>query len=459
MIVQQKRAAIRSRKPLRYSVDNYWTPIHFFKLYFACIAFFGIFEYLFVSTYGWAFLGIYGRPFTLGMYLFVGGIAVYLVAYRRRMMSRDNALGRFLLGFLLLEFIILVIMGVQNGMANGNEQLATYQKGLWIVLLVTTFAYWGVESQREMRDVIHHFSLFLVGLSLADTLSILLHITPGMPKLPFNLFLFMHILPLGGLYFFVDYLLSRRNVFWKGFLFIVASSSIVLRFQKPVIVPYIIVIGMVFLIVFAVAGRPGFISRTKVVKRSVVLLLLAFLLPILMAAITPGSLLVEYRILFFKIFLKRNPVTGVLIGRIDGGRFYLIAQGWEMVKQSPIWGFGLGPGISSGLGTIVFPHNLMIDFLIGMGLLGIVLLVLFLFIIIRYIVTRMDWYRYPVMKIGIVGYLIYAFVFSQVGVFWGQLGLIHLSALLLGITLKLATLDGARQLEPRVIAHHEMSEL
>ncbi|NOZ71015.1 MAG: hypothetical protein GXP38_03735, partial [Chloroflexi bacterium] len=262
-----------------------------------------------------------------------------------------------------------------------------------------------------MRDLIHHFSLFLVGLSLADTLSFLLHITPGMPRLPFDLFLFMHILPLGGLYFFVDYLLSRRNVFWKGFLFIAASSSIVLRFQKPVIVPYIIATGVVFLIVFAVAGRQGLISRTKTVKRLVVLLSLAALLPILMDAIIPGSLLVEYRILFFKLFLKRNPVTGVLIGRIDGGRFYLITQSWEMVKQSPIWGLGFGSGIKSDIGTVVPPHNLIIDFLIGVGFLGVVLLVLFVLAIVGYVAIRMDWHRYPVMKIGIVGYLIYAFVF------------------------------------------------
>ena len=60
-----------SQKPLRFAVNDLITPLTGFYVYLALLAFYALFLLFPVNWFGRGFLGVYGRPMTLGLYAFV----------------------------------------------------------------------------------------------------------------------------------------------------------------------------------------------------------------------------------------------------------------------------------------------------------------------------------------------------------------------------------------------------
>ena len=58
-------------KPLRFALSDYITPLNALYVYLAMLAFYAIWLFGVVTFFGFGFLGIHGRPMTLGLYLFV----------------------------------------------------------------------------------------------------------------------------------------------------------------------------------------------------------------------------------------------------------------------------------------------------------------------------------------------------------------------------------------------------
>lgn len=440
-MIKYTAGRIGAQKPLRYQLNDLLKPIFLLKLYLSFIAIYALFEFLLVSTFGWSFMGIYQRPIMLGMFIFVGGTALHLLTKRNHGEKRLYPRSQIFLGLLVLEFVLLVAVGLQYGRFNDNAQLISYERGLVIFFTVALSAYVGIESINKAKNVLRVFIWFLLVLSFGNAISVF--VRNSVPDLwaPLLSYDILYIMPLAGIYFFVFYLLARERSFFAMLLFVTAASGVILRFEKPVLVPFVAACGATYFVIFLLAGSLYGVSRLSLIKRALLLVFAAVAALLILELIVPGNLLLEYRIAFFRNYLKFNPVSGTSIGRVDGGRFYLWAKGLQVLKESPWWGQGFGPGIRSDTGFLVFPHNLVIDFLIGTGLLGVTLLLSFLATISFYVARFIDWNSFSVLKLSMMGFLIYVFSVSMVGVLWGHLSLLHVSALILGMLIKFATLD------------------
>ena len=175
-----------------------------------------------------------------------------------------------------------------------------------------------------------------------------------------------------------------------------------------------------------------------------ILLVLATLL-VLEAAI-PGSFLGDYRLIFYDRYLKANPVTGASEGRLDGGRLEYYGLAWQVIADSRWLGQGIGAAFPHPYiaGRYAFPHSLALDFLLSYGIAGIVGLFVGLSTLIIYLLRNLNWTEYRLMKATLLGYLLFAFTFSIGSNFFPQLAMVHAVSIVLGIALKVATLDGQR---------------
>ncbi|RME47957.1 MAG: O-antigen ligase domain-containing protein [Chloroflexi bacterium] len=442
MMIRHRYSRFVPGKPLRYQIDMWFRPETFLAIYLALIGFYGLFEVSLVSTFGWSFLGIYQRPVTLGMYLFVAGTAIWVLLVRRPVRAKPVSLAaQMVFIFFLLEFLLLALMGVQYGRARGNVQVVNYQQGLEIFIMVAVAGYLATESTDRVARILRPFVYLLVFLSLLNAVSVIANNATRLIRLPFASFDMLFVLPFAAIYFLARYLMTSRRRLLALLMFIGATAGVFLRFEKPVLVPFVLACAVLYGLLLLAAGKLSLTSRWQLLKRILILIAGGVLVLTFVELIVPGNLLGELLLLFFRRFLKFNPTTAQVIGRLDGGRFYLWQQGWEMLKTSPLWGVGFGPGIRSDLGTVVFPHNLLVEFLVGTGLLGGTVLLAWLAASTVYILRSFNWNEQPIFKLGLLGFLIYALIVSMVGVLWGHLALLNLTALTLGMVLKIATLD------------------
>ena len=142
-----------------------------------------------------------------------------------------------------------------------------------------------------------------------------------------------------------------------------------------------------------------------------ILLVLAALL--VLEVTIPGSFLGDYRLIFYDRYLKANPITGATEGRIDGGRFELYTLAWHAIEGKRWLGLGIGgaslhPYIP---GIYIFPHSLILDFLLAYGIIGVGAMLVGLCAIIVYLLTNLNWTEYRLMKATLLGYLLFAFDF------------------------------------------------
>ena len=71
-------------KPLRFALSDYLTPLNALYGYLGILAFYAIWLFGVVTFFGRGFLGVHGRPMTLGLYLFIGITLIYAVVHKKR---------------------------------------------------------------------------------------------------------------------------------------------------------------------------------------------------------------------------------------------------------------------------------------------------------------------------------------------------------------------------------------
>lgn len=434
-------------KPLRFVLAEYFTPLNALYLYLAVLAFYALFLFLPVSLFGQGFLGIYGRPMTLGLYLFASLTLAFAVVNERRKQRRlqSSSGGLLGLGVFFLLAALIVVLGIGRGWIGLLPYIGQYQQGLVIMLLVAPLAYYAIPSQTAADRMLRRVALFLAGLAIAQLVVVVSRFIPGM-ALPGDTRDFLFILPVAVIYFFVQYM-TKADGAWRTLgragLFGAVFLGCIVTFQKPVVVPLVVALALVWLFLLLFGLRTHRFSAAQLIWRLLFIFVAGVAAVLVADAVIPGGFLTTYRNAFYYRYLKANPATGQVEGRIDGGRLEYYGLAWRYLEGRRFLGLGFGSGIPHPYlaARYAFPHSLILDFLLGFGIAGLIALLSGLSVIALHIALNMRWQEHTTMKVTLVGFLLYALLYSLVSFFWGHVAMVHAVAILLGVSLKVATLD------------------
>ena len=390
-------------KPLRFTLGESLTPLFFLRVYLLLIAFYAVFAFFVIPVFGVSFLGLQGRSMKLGLYSFVLFTAGYWLIngrYQRLGVGRRYRLTALTaLGLLLVEFLILLALGLLLGQLNVNWKVSVYQGTAIITVLAGSFTYYAIRNQRQAAELVRQMAIFMAILAIAEAISGLSAFLSL--RIPFFAYDFFNVLPLAAIYFFASYATATEGVVRKGLVFLGSAFGCVVTFQKPIVVPF--AVTLVFLgvfVVFLARLAPDMKART-VIKRLLLLTVIAVAGLVIIDIVLPGSFFSDYVSIFYNRFLKVSQSTGQAVGNIDGGRFDLWSQGWYLLQQRPLLGYGFGTGIQLVYTQgPVFPHNIFVDFMVGMGLVGLFGIVLLVVAVAAHLFLNMNWYEFTEAKLA-----------------------------------------------------------
>lgn len=439
MLSQRLRLGAR---PLRFALGDLITPINALYVYLGLLGFYGAWLFVVVPYFGHGFLGVYARPMTLGSWLLIAVSVLHLVAQRRQRLQRGTGSPALGLGVLMLLVAVGLLVGIGRGMFDQNPYLKQYQQGMLVLFFVTAAVAYALPSQKEGARLVTIIAYFLTALTFAEFASVLSRFL-GITQIKSQTLEFQYVIPFVAIYWFIRYLTSKGDIIKNALLLGIVVFGAIGRLQKPVVVPLffaLLVVGIVFLLAYY---RHPALRGMTILKRALLLIVLVLAALILLEIIIPSSFLGDYRLIFYDRFLKVDPTTGVSEGRIDGGRLEYYSLAWNLVKANPLFGLGVGaafphPYIS---GRFSFPHSIILDFLLGYGIIGVLALFASIILIAIFLFLHLRMGEFTLEKATLSGYLFYAFLVSLVSYFWGHLPLVHATAISLGFILKMAILD------------------
>ncbi|MCX7853403.1 MAG: hypothetical protein N2383_11525 [Caldilineales bacterium] len=433
-------------KPLRFALGDLFLPRYGLYAFLGLWAFYGLWSFLVIPIFGYAFLGVYGRPLTLGLLVFGAICLGYLLTQKHTRADIRRHSPAFTLALVLTLATLFWLMGWQRGLMQQNPLLNQYRQGPVIMFFMTIFTFYAIDSQNVGSKTIRFIAYFLGLLSILDLVSVTIRLT-GL-RSPFATLEYQYVVPFAAIYFFIKYLTSK-NYIKNGILAAIVIIGCISEFQKPIVVPLFFALLGISIILMIVYFLHPCLNIRLIFKRCLLALLIFLCFIILLDVIIPSQVLVEYRLIFYDRYLKTNPETGQPIGRIDGGRLEYYFLAWEAIAENRWLGGGLGAAFVHPYvyARYSFPHSLILDFLLSYGLLGVFLLLFIITAIVVYIFRNTNWREYSLEKAGAGGYLIFVFLVSLVGFFWGHLPMVYTAAITLGTLLKMATLDA--QARPR----------
>lgn len=429
-------------KPLRFALDDIVTPPNALYFYLATVAFYSLWLYAVVTNFGYGFLGVYARPVMLGVAVLALISFADLLVQRRRRLGNGAATGRLGLGIFLVLVTIGLVVGLGRGSLGQTPYLPQYEQGMLILFFVTLGVAYAVPSQSDGARVAKLIAYFLTIMATLEFLSIFAKFM-GAGQVNFQVLEFQYVIPFASIYWMIRYLTEKEGLLRNSFLLAIVLLGAIGRLQKPVIVPLFFALLLTGLIVFVVYVFHPRLRGAMIVRRAL-LLILAFVAAVaLLEFITPSDFLAEYRLIFYDRFLKLNPETGVSQGRIDGGRLEYYGLAWNLVKANPLFGLGIGSAFPHPYlsGRYSFPHSIILDFLLGYGILGVISLFASITLLATYLLRNLNFREYALEKASLCGYLMYAFLVSLVSYYWGHLPLVHATGICLGVILKMAILD------------------
>jgi hypothetical protein len=429
-----------SAKPLRFILADAVTPLAALYFYLGMVAFYCLWVFAVVTHFGHGFLGVHARPVTLGVGALAAVALAHMLSQRRRL--RGGPTGRLGLGL----FFVLVAVGLFAGLLRGvfaqNIYLPQYQQGMVVLFVVTMGVAYAVPDQKVGARLVTVIAYFMTMMAFLELMSVVAKLM-GAGEVNFQLIEFLYVAPFASIYWLVRYLTEHGKMVRSGFFLGVSILGVIARLQKPVVVPLffaLLLTGLILLVIFFVHPR---LSSARILRRAVLLIVMMVAAVALLEVITPSSFLREYVLIFYDRFLKLNPETGVSQGRIDGGRLEYYGLAWSLISENRLFGLGLGaafphPELS---GRYSFPHSLILDFLLSYGAFGVVVLFSSITLLTTYLLRNLKFAAYSIEKATLCGYLMYAFLVSLISYYWGHLPLVHVTAIGLGIALKLAMLD------------------
>jgi hypothetical protein len=276
-------------------------------------------------------------------------IAVCLLHFgiQRQQRLRGGVAPRLLgLGFLMVLIAVGLLMGLGRGAFSQNPLLNQYQQGMLILFFVTLAVTFAVPSQRDGARVLTIIAYFLTALTFAEFMSIIFRFL-GVNQVKGSTLDFQYVVPLAAIYWFIRYFTEKGHVLRNCLVLSVVVFGVIVRLQKPVVVPLLFAfffIVSIFLIVYLLNPR---LRSSIIIKRGLLLVMMFVVAIILLEIAIPASFLGDYRLIFYDRFLKINPVTGVSEGRIDGGRLEYYTLAWRIIQPNPVFGLGIGAA---------FPH-------------------------------------------------------------------------------------------------------
>lgn len=434
-------------KPLRFALGDVFLPRYGLYAFLGLWAFYALWSFFVIPFFGYAFLGVHGRPLTLGMLVFGATCLGYLLTQKRTRTNGRVSSPAFTLAFVLILAMLFWLLGWQRGWMQQNPLLNQYRQGTLIMFLMTLFTFYAIDKQNYGAKAIKFMAYFLGLLAILTLTSVAVRLIGF--RSPLQTLEYQYVAPFSAVYFFIKYI-TGKNYLKNGFMTAVIIAGCISEFQKPVVVSLfftLLIVGVILMIVYFLHPR---LNIRIILKRGILAILIFLCLIILLDIILPSQVLAEYRLIFYNRYLKANPQTGEPIGRIDGGRLEYYRLAWEAIAESRWLGGGLGAAFVHPYvyDRYSFPHSLILDFLLGYGLLGIFLLFFTISFITVYIFKNINWRQYSLEKASAGGYLIFVFLVSLVGFFWGHLPMVYTTAITLGTLLKMATLDA--QARPRL---------
>ncbi len=432
-----------SQKPLRFAVNDLITPLTGFYVYLALLAFYALFLLFPVNWFGRGFLGVYGRPMTLGLYAFVVITTLSVVVRERHGERKQVATGTLALWFFIVLLFVLVLMSVERGHAADNPYLSQYQQGVLTFVIVTPLVYYAIPSQEKADRIVRVIAAFVGFLTLGELVGTMTLFLP-VPRLPITTLEFQYVIPFAALYFYIAFVTASDRLVGRAALFAIAIMGCLGRLLKPVVVPLFFAMVVTTLLLIVIWWRDPEKRVWTIVKRILVLAFLVIAVIGLLELVLPGSFLGDYRLIFYARYLKADPTTGQAYGRLDGGRLGYYGLAWQSMQGSQWLGGGLGTAFQhpSVPGRYAFPHSLLLDFFLTLGVFGLFVLAAGLLAFASYLLLNVNWRQYQAMKLGLAGYLLFTLFSSLVSNLWPNLVHVNGLAVALGIMLKLATLDG-----------------
>lgn len=433
-------------KPLRFILADAVTPLTALYFYLGTVAFYSLWLFAVVTHFGHSFLGVHARPVTLGVGVLMAVSLAHMLTQRRHL--GGAATGRLGLGIFFALVAVGLFTGLLRGVFGQNFYLPQYQQGMLILFFVTMGVAYAVSSQRIGARLVTASAYFLTMMAFFQLLSVIAKLM-GAGEVNFQLLEFEYVIPFASVYWLIRYLTEPGKVLRNGLILGVAILGAISRLQKPVVVPLFLTLlltGLIILIVFLFHRR---LSGARILGRAVLLIIMIVAAVALLELITPSNFLNEYVLIFYDRFLKVNPATGASEGRIDGGRLEYYGLAWNLVKENPLFGLGIGAAFPHPYfsGRYSFPHSIILDFLLSYGVVGVIALFAGILFLAIYLLRNLKFGEFAIEKAALCGYLMYAFLVSLVSYYWGHLPLVHATAICLGIALKLAILDrraGAR---------------
>lgn len=429
-------------KPLRFTLASAVTPYNALIFYLATLAFYSLWLFVVVTNFGYGFLGVYARPVMLGVAVLVLVSLADLIVGKRQRLASGAARGRLGFGVFMVLVAIGLAAGIGRGALSQNPFLQNYQHGMLILFFVTLGVAYAVPSQKAGAQLVRAIAYFLTVMAGLEFLSILAKFM-GAGEVNFQLLEFQYVIPFVSIYWLIRYLTEKGNLLRNSLLLGIVLLGAIGRLQKPVVVPLFFTLLLTGLVILFVHLFHPKLHSGMIIRRALLLVIAMFAAVAILELITPSNFLAEYRLVFYDRFLKVNPETGATKGRIDGGRLEYYGLAWSLIKSNPVFGLGVGaafphPDIS---GRYSFPHSMILDFLLSYGISGVIALLSSVILLATFLVRNLKFSKYSVEKAALCGYLMYAFLVSLVSYYWGHLPLVHVTAISLGIALKLAILD------------------
>lgn len=413
--------------------------IHGLYAFLGLWMFYGLWSFFVTPFFGYAFLGVHARPLTVGFLVLAAAVGAQALAEARYRRAMRVDLPTLVLGFVFLLVVLALVIGWLRGWYAENPLFRQYSQGMIIFTSFTILVFYAINTTKDSVRISKVMAYFLALLATLDLLAVITRFLPYI-HLPLQTLGYQYVAPFAACYFLIKYF--REKTSWKN---VIILSLVILgcisEFQKPVVV------SLFFALLFTFVFIALFYSKNSkirmIIKNVLILSLIVIFLIILLEIILPTNFLSEYSILLYRRYLKINPNTGEQIESIFDTRLDYYVLAWQSIAESRWLGAGLGASFAHPyiMDRYAFPHSIIIDFMLSYGIFGIMFLFSFMIFVGYYVIKYINWREYPVEKAAFGSYLLFAFLVSLVGFFWGHLPMVYTTALALGTLLKVAALD------------------
>ncbi|OPZ87637.1 MAG: O-Antigen ligase [bacterium ADurb.Bin429] len=379
------------------------------------------------------------------------GFAVYFLVFLRPWAGRQARMARLAPFLLLYGLLTLTILFERAWWVPGD--LPTNKEMLRSYLLILCAPIWGwVGFWYAARPA--HARWLLERLAACGAIGaavsfILFHLgfngitSPGAADWPMRLiFLFSYF------WYLYRWLHADRMNWWALAGFLASSMEILLMLHKPIIA--CAAVGMVALLFLMVRSERH--TGLRAVRRIVVLSLAGAVLMVAVNVATNGLItdtvehFVYERVFHLSFRPKLSDLNSeLMLDLASGGRFYVWKESLSMAAASPWLGSGFGRKLEAQTvaETDLSVHNLYLEFLLGVGICGLAILLINIWIWFAAILRHLR-HLHPDTRAGIITIACYAIAllaYNMGGIIIWFIGPTYVAVFLAGIALRLAQRD------------------